>query len=96
MRMGTGKLRYCRNLHLCGLMYRRSQDDYYIDKRELPTRQFDKIVMKVPEVVLTKSFNSCIFKGSNLWNALPHNVQISPTYKEFKYRFKNRGYDHPP
>ena len=93
VRMGIGKLRYRRDLHLCGQMYRRSRKDEYIDKRALPTRQFDKIVLKVPDLLLTKSFNTPIYKGSNLWNALPRETQISQTYKEFKYRYKNLGYE---
>ena len=93
--MGTGKLANRRELHLCGLMYRRSNDFEYIDKRDLHTRQFDKVVLKVPDVQLTKSFNVPIFKGANLWNRLPRHVQLSPTYKEFKYRYKNHRQVHP-
>ena len=73
--MGIGRLRYRRDLHLCGQMYKRSRMDEYVDNRELATRQFNKIVLKIPDVILTKSFNSSIFKGVNLWNALPQNVQ---------------------
>ena len=94
--MGIGRLRYRSDLHLCGQMYKRSKMEEYIDNRDLPTRQFNKIVLKIPDVILTKSFNSSIFKGANLWNALPHNVQLSPTYKEFKYRYKQIGRERPP
>ena len=87
MRLGIGKLRPRRDMHLCGLTYRRSQCEEYLDVRELPTRQFDKIVLKVPNVILTKSFNTPLYKGANMWNRLPKNVHISPTYKEFKYRY---------
>ena len=89
-RMGIGKLHSRREMHLCGLMYKRARKDEYLDKRELATRQFDKIVLKVPEVLLTKSFNTPLFKGSNLWNTLPKEIQKCPTYKEFKYMYKNR------
>ena len=50
-----------------------------------------KIVLKTPDVVLIKSFNIPTFKGSNLWNALPRAVQQSPSYKEFKYRYRNHN-----
>ena len=87
--MGTGKLKTRRDLHLCGLMYKRSKQKEYIDNRNLPTRQFDKLVLKIPDVTLTKSFSMPSYKGPTLWNNLPRAVQLSPTYKEFKYRFKN-------
>ena len=80
IRMGIGKLKECRDLHLCGLMHRRSRKDEYIDNRNLPTRQFDKIVLRDPDVLLTKSFDIPLFKGSNKWNNLPRVVQESPTY----------------
>ena len=89
-KMGIGKLKTRRDLHLCGVMYNRARKEEYLDRRELPTRQFDKIVLNVPDVLLTKSFNTPIFKGSHLWNSLSTEVQISPTYKEFKYRYKKQ------
>ena len=94
IRMGIGKLKERRELHLCGLMYRRSRNDEYIDNRNLPTRQFDKIVLRVLDVLLTKSFDIPLFKVSNKWNNLPRVVQESPTYKEFKYRYRNFVRDH--
>ena len=66
----------------------------YIDARNLPTRQFDKLVLKTPDVVLTKTFNIPSFKGSNLWNDLPRFIQQSPTYKEFKYRYRGQLRDY--
>ena len=96
VQMGLGRLGYRRDLHLCGQMYRRSRIEEYFDYRDLPTRQFNKIVLKVPDVILTKTFKGSAFKGANLWNALPYNVQLSPTYKEFKYRYKQTRLDHPP
>ena len=90
--MGIGKSTYRRDLHSCGKMFKRSKMDDY---RELPTRQFNKIVLKVPEVLLTKSFNSSMYKGAKLWNALPQIVQSCPTYKEFKYRYRQMGKEHP-
>ena len=87
-RIGTGKLDYRRDLHLCGQMYRRSRVPKYIDQRELPTRQFDRIVLKIPDVILTKAFKSPIYNGSQMWNALPQHVQNCETYKDFKYQYK--------
>ena len=45
--IGIGKLQRRREMHLCGLMYKRSQKMEYVDHRDLQTRQFDKIVLKV-------------------------------------------------
>ena len=64
--MGKGKLEERRDLHLCGFMYKRSKCEEYIDDRKLPSRQFDKMVMKVPELALTKSFDIPGFKRSKL------------------------------
>ena len=50
-KMGVGKLSNRRKLDLCGLMYKRSCKNKYIDRRDLPTRLFDKIVLKVTDVI---------------------------------------------
>ena len=63
--MSIGKLKARRDLHLCGQMYKPAQKDEYVDKRELLTRQFDKIVLKVPDVSLTKSFQVPFLKDQN-------------------------------
>ena len=73
---------------MSGLMYKRAQNPGYIDDRQLPTRQFDKKVLKIPDVELTKSFKSPFYKASTLWNSLPRGIQDSDTYKQFKYQYK--------
>ena len=85
---GVENLTTCRKVHLAGLMFKRAQNLEYIDERRLPTRQFDKIVLKIPDVDLTKTFKSPIYMGSSLWNALPQNIQDSENYKKFKYLYK--------
>ena len=85
---GIVNLETSRKVHLAGLMYKRAFDPEYIDNRQLPTRQFDKKVLKIPDVDLTKTFKSPIYMGSTLWNALPRVIQNSDTYKKFKYQFK--------
>ena len=69
-------------------MYKRSRKPEYIDNRNLSTRQFDKIVLKIPDVILTKTFQSPIYKGSQIWNNLPQEVQNSETLTKFKYQYK--------
>ena len=88
-RSGVGKLQFRRSLHLCGQMYRRSRNPKYLDDRDLATRQFDKIVLKIPDVILTKTFQSPLYKGSQLWNTLPQEIQNCDTYPKFKYQYKN-------
>ena len=70
---GIEKLDVRRKVHLVGLMYKRSMNPDYMDDRQLITRQFDKKVLKIPDVELTKTFKSPVYLGSSLWNALPQN-----------------------
>ena len=63
-----------------GLVYRRVQNHVYLDNRRLPARQFDKKVLNISDVELTKTIKSPIYFGSSLWNALPHDDQDSKTY----------------
>ena len=87
-RVGIENLDIRRKVHLAGLMYKRSCDPEYIDEGHLPTRQFDKKVLKVPDVVLTKTFKSPMYMGSTIWNALPRDIQDAKSYKTFKYLYK--------
>ena len=82
------KLEVRSKIHLAGLIYKRSQQFVYLDNRQLPTRQFDKKVLKVPDVDLTKTLKSPIYMGSTLWNALTQNIQDSDTYQKFRYQYK--------
>ena len=81
-----------RKVHIAGLMYKRARDPTYLDERQLPTRQFDKKVKKIPDVDLTKTFKSPIYFGSTLWNALPRDIQDLDTYKDFQYQYKQSLY----
>ena len=87
-KVGVETLVTRRKIHMAGLMYKRAQDPGYLDERQLPTRQFDKKVLKIPDVDLTKTFKCPLYLGSTLWNALPRNIQEANTYKKFKYLYK--------
>ena len=87
-KVGIENLETRRRLHLVGLMYNRSKVSEYLDERQLPTRQFDKKVLKIPDVDLSKTFQSPVYLGSTLWNALPREIQNTDTYKQFKYLYK--------
>ena len=91
-KVGLETLETRRKVHIAGLMYKRAWDPTYLDERQLPTRQFDKKVLKIPDVELTKSFKSPIYFGSTLWNALPRDIQDLDTYKDFKYQYKQSLY----
>ena len=88
MREKTGieKLEIRRQIHMAGLMYKRAEFPEYLDNRQLPTRQFDKKVLKIPDVELTKTFKSPIYLGSTLWNAIPGEIQVSDSYTKVKYK----------
>ena len=65
---GLDKLDHRRKVHIAGLMYKRCHLPEYLDVRQLPPRQCDKLGLTVPTVDLTKSFNSPGYYGSTLWN----------------------------
>ena len=69
-------------------MYHRSKDDDCIDKRDLPTRQFDKIKIKVINPGIKKAFKSPNYLGSQLWDMLPSDTQAAPMYNLFKLKVK--------
>ena len=91
-KVGIEDLRARLIIHMAGLMYKRSFDPGYLDERQIPrpTRQFDKKILKIPDVDLTKTFKCPIYYGSSLWNALPHDIQNAETYKIFKHQFKQQ------
>ena len=82
------KLKYRRIHHIVNIMYHRSKKDYYLDKRDLPTRQFTKIKFKVINPNIKSAFKSTNYLGAQLWDMLPYDVQTAPTYNLFKYKVK--------
>ena len=70
--------------HLLNVMYYRSREPTLLDKRDLPTRQFDKIKFKVLNPVIKKSFKSPNYLGAKLWDMLPQDTQTSSGIHEFK------------
>ena len=59
-----------RKLHLLGLMYKRSSMTEYLDNRRLHTRQFDQIVLKIPDIRLTRT-TKCPIRYPGCWNIPP-------------------------
>ena len=82
-------LKHRRILHLLNLMYNRSKRNDLLDKRDLPTRQFDKIKFKVITPAVKVAFKCTNYLGAQLWDKLPFETQCSPSFHEFKRRAKN-------
>ena len=85
---GILELKNRRILHLLGIMYHRSTKDAYLDRREIHTRQFDKIKFKVMTPVVKKAFKSPNYLGAKLWDMLPRDTQRAGNFAEFKYKIK--------
>ena len=77
-----------RILHLLSIMYHRSKIALYVDRRDIRTRQFDKIKFKVMNPNVKKAFKSPNYLGARVWDLLPRDTQTAPTYNLFKYKVK--------
>ena len=85
---GVLELKYRRILHLLSIMYYRSKNDMYLDKREIHTRQFQKIKFLVITPNITVAFKSVNYLGAQLWDKLSLDTQTAGSYSEFKYKVK--------
>ena len=85
---GLDLLKRRRELHMLNLMFQRSKKDIYLDKRDIHTRQFDKIKFKVLTPVVKKAFTCPNYLGAKLWDILPKETQSEPMYSVFKYKVK--------
>ena len=75
-----------RKCHLLSVMYQRSKELRYLDNRQLPTRQFDKVKFKVLAPVIKIAFRSPNYLGALLWDLLPRDTQLSNSMHIFKDR----------
>ena len=82
------KLKYRRTQHLVNITFHRSRQDHYLDKRDMPTRQFAKVKFKVITPNIKKAFKSPNYLGAQLWDKLPLDTQTAPTFSEFKFKVK--------
>ena len=81
-------LSHRRILHMLNLMFHRSKQGVYLDKRDIHTRQFDKVKFKVITLVIKKAFACPNYLGSKLWDLLPNETQTELMFKTFKYKVK--------
>ena len=75
--------------HLRNYMYKRSQEESYLDKREVNTRERDANVFKVfiPKGEAYK--RSVLYKGAVEWNNLEVETRNINSYLAFKNKQKN-------
>ena len=72
--------------HLLILMYHRSKNQEFLDNRNLPTRQFDKVKFTAMNPSVKKAFRSPNYLGAQYWDMLPFETQSSATIQEFKHK----------
>ena len=69
---------------LLKLMYYQSKKMENLKEPNRHTRATEKIVFKIPTRCTTKFLNSSYFRGTQLWNNLPRNIQCSETMFKFE------------
>ena len=75
-------------MHLLSSMYHQSKIDSLLDKRDLNTRQLQKLKFKVMNPLVKKAFKSPNYLGSRLWDILPKETQVAGSFNVFKFRVK--------
>ena len=83
---GIQLLKYRRITHMLSIMYHRAKVNEYLDVRDIPTRQFDKIKFKVIAPVIKVAFKSPNYLGAQLWDLLPIDTQTAGSYAVFKHK----------
>ena len=87
---GVNKLSDRSESHLLKIMYKRAQNDVYLEPNEGRTRLYDAPVLHVPFPNNEIFKKSVIFRGSNLWNNLSSNERNTPTFDRFKSLLKEK------
>ena len=82
-RAGIGMLNDRRELHLLALMYDRAHDIKYVDTTNRVTRRADAIILKTPQINLTKAAKAPKYMGSIAWNNLPVKLRQADTKTKF-------------
>ena len=77
-----------RNSHLSNLMYVKSRDTEYQDKRLLNTRKYDGPVLPIPTFIKTKPQNAAWYRGASAWNLFDPEMRTVDTYTKFKFKQK--------
>ena len=77
-----------RNSHILNFMYKRKENEIYLDKRDLQTRDFQAPKFTVQKYNIKLFTFSIIYKGLILWNQLPNDVKNIDTFLAFKNKTK--------
>ena len=77
-----------RNFQVLKLLYDCSKDIKYLKRTANRTRAEAKIVFDIPDKCTTKFLISPFYKGTQVWNSLPENVQRSPNDYVFSKHIK--------
>ena len=85
---GINKLTDRAECHLLKLMYKRAQDEFYLDDTQGITRLYDGPVLQIPFPNNEIYKRSIMFRGSTLWNNLPANTRNIATFECFKSKMK--------
>ena len=87
-RAGINKFGDRANTHLQKLMYKRAQNDKYLDHTEGRTMLHDAPVLDIPFPNKELFKKSVIFRGSTMWNALPPQTRNIAMFDCFKTEMK--------
>ena len=77
-------LEHRRLSHLRNYMYKRKENPDYVVNAQLPTRNFDAVMLKTIKANYALVERSIFCKGSWEWNSLDTNQRSIPTYNRFK------------
>ena len=77
-----------RDSHIANFMFKRQDNEDYLDNRALPTQAHQYTKFLVPTFHLTQYKNSLIYKGAVVWNQLPNELKQLETYTAFKEKTK--------
>ena len=87
---GVNKLHDRAESHLLKLMYKRAQNEKYLDVDHGRTRLYDGPVLTVPFPNNETFKKSILFRGASLWNKLPADERNIQSFECFKTMLKKK------
>ena len=88
--VSVNKLRQRAKAHLLKLMYKRAQNDIFLNQEEARIRLHDAPVLLVPFPNNETYKKSIIFMGSNAWNSPSPDERNIPTSEGFKSMLRRK------
>ena len=77
-----------RNAHILNFMFKRKDQENYLDNRVLPTGAFQAPKFIIPKYDIKQFTQSLVYKGSSLWNQLPNDIKNINTFLAFRNKTK--------